>query len=77
MHFLLIERSIVVFIILNALYETSKIKYSAFTTLEIYLNTQRFMDQEVCMNIPSFNYACITFGGSMKVVNGKISEHIS
>ena len=77
MHFLLIERSIIVSLIFIHLYETSKIKHLAFATMAIYLSTQRSVDQETCMNIHNLNYACKTFGGSMKLANGKISEHIS
>ena len=63
MHFLLIDRSIIASLIFIQLYETSKVNHLAFTTMAIYLSTQRFVGQETCMNINNFNYACITFGG--------------
>ena len=60
------------------LYEISKTNHLPFTTMAIYLkSTQRCLDQETCMNIPNFNYACISFGRSMKGANGKKTEHIS
>ena len=63
MHFLLIERSIIVSLIFIQLYEASKVNDLPFTTMAIYLSTVRFVDQETCMNINNFNYACITFEG--------------